>query len=153
MVASVKDLDQLISSQGSVTFRSFNGKWIGMDCDTDLTFLPNGSIHMFEYGFAVSGYRGTYTMNSVGQVTVQLPTFRGPWPLMLMQKDSTSLLLMPAQNVNGIVMGNRGGATVVGGKGEYWPFRPVDATQEAYVRDRMKQDRTNYDGSRGAAKQ
>jgi hypothetical protein len=123
--ASASELETMIARQGSVTFRSFDGKWIGIDGDTDLTFMPNGALRMFEYGYGVSGYRGTYKIDSAGRVTVRLPTFGHAWPAMWLQKDATSLLLTPARDGNGFVMGNRGGATFVQGQGTYWPFRPL----------------------------
>jgi hypothetical protein len=136
--ASATDLDALIAKQGSVTFRSFDGKWIGRDGDTDLTFLPKAAVHMFEYGVGVSGYHGTYAIDPRGNITLQLPTFGHAWPVMLLQRDATSLLLVPAQNGNGLVMGNRGGATFAPGQRTYWPFRPLDAAEEVQVRQRIK---------------
>lgn len=138
-VAAGGDLDALIAKQGSVTFRSYGGKWIGLDGDTDLTFLPNGALHMFEYGYAVSGYRGTYQIDSAGRVTAQLPTFGHTWPAMSLRRDATSLLLVPEQSGTEFVMGNRGGATFVGGQPTYWPFRPLNTTEEARVRERIRE--------------
>src|SRR5688500_5222718 len=62
--ASAVDLDALIAERGSLTFLSWNGQWIGMDCDTGVTFLPGGDVHMFEYGYAMTGYRGTYAIDA-----------------------------------------------------------------------------------------
>jgi len=136
--ASASDLAALIAKQGSVTFRSFGGKWVGMDGDTDLTFLPNGAVHMFEYGIGVTGYRGTYAIDPGGNITLQLSTFPEAWPVMSMQKDATSLLLVPARNGNDFVMGNRGGVTFAPGQGTYWPFRPLGPAEEAEVRESIK---------------
>jgi hypothetical protein len=132
------ELDALIAKQGSATFRSWNGKWIGMDGDTDLTFLPGGAVHMFEYGDGVASYAGTYAIDPNGNVTVQLPTFGHEWPAMSLGKDSTSMLLVPKEG-GGFVMGNRGGA-ILSGQGTYWPFRPLTAAEEAQVRQRMEKD-------------
>jgi len=121
-----------------VTFRSFGGKWIGMDGDTDLTFLPNGAVHMFEYGDAVTGYYGTYAFDPGGNITLQLPTFGHGWPVMSMRKDATSLLFVAARDGNDLVMGNRGGATLAPTQGKYWPFRSLALAEEAEVRERIK---------------
>jgi hypothetical protein len=56
--ATPSALNDEIRNRGSLTFRSWNGKWIGMDADTDLTFLPDGVIHMVEYGIGVSHTAG-----------------------------------------------------------------------------------------------
>ena len=135
--ASTSDLRALIASTGSVTFRSFGGRWIGMDGDTDLTFFEDGSLHMFEYGVGVTGYPGTYKIDAAGNVLVQLPTFNHGWPMMSLLKDAASLLLLPKQSGNDFVMGNRGGATFAGGQGSYWPFRPLNAKEQAFVLERI----------------
>jgi hypothetical protein len=108
-----------------------------MDADTDLTFLPGGSAHMFEYGFAMSGYHGTYRINDKGEVTMQFPSFGHTWPIMILRRDSSSLLLQPKASGNDFVMGNRGGATIRSGQGSYWPFRPLSAADETKVREQF----------------
>jgi hypothetical protein len=135
---SAAELHALIAKHGSVTFRSFGGKWVGTDGDTDLTFLPGGAAHMFEYGVGVTGYHGTYAIDPRGNVTVQLPTFGHAWPVMSLRKEATSLLLVPAQDQDGFVMGNRGGATFARGRGTYWPFRPLNPAEGARVVGRIR---------------
>jgi hypothetical protein len=131
--ASASELNNLIAEHGSVTFRSFNGKWIGMDGDTDVTFLPKGAVHMVEYGAGVGYYDGTYAIDSSGQVTLELPTFGSVWPPMILRKDEASLFLLPIDDPDGFVMGNRGGATFAPEDGPYWPFRPIDPADEEQV--------------------
>ncbi len=58
--------------------------------------------------------------------------------MMSLRKDLTSLLLVPAQNGNDFVMGNRGGATFTAGQDTYWPFRLLDPAEEAQVLKRIK---------------
>ena len=111
-----------------------------MDGDTDLMFLPGGVAHMFEYGFAVSEYPGTYSVNAKGEVNTRFPTFGHPWPVMTLSRDATSLLLRPTGAGNGFMMGNRGGATILGGRGSYWPFRPVTLAEEMEMRGASKSD-------------
>jgi hypothetical protein len=139
VAASATDLDALIAKQSSVTFRSFNGKWIGMDGDTELMFLPNQNVLMIEFGYAVIGYSGTYKIDPSGQITLHLPTFGQAWPAMWLRKDSKSMLLIPVQHGNEFVMGNRGGATLNSEDGSYWPFRPLDAEDESKRREWIKQ--------------
>jgi len=70
---------------------------------------------MKEYGYVVTSYKGTYRINSNSEVTVRFDDFKHEWPIMLLQKDSISLLLRP-KNGPDFVMGNRGGATTRGAK-------------------------------------
>ncbi len=133
--ATADDLTELIAARGSVTFRSWGGKWIGTDCDTDITFLPNQVAYMIEYGVGVKSYKATYSVDSTGQVTLRLKDFGHKWPVMILDLDAVSLRLRPTRG-GGLVMGNRGGATVIGGQGSYWPFRPISPNEEAVIRER-----------------
>ncbi len=132
--ASATDLDSLIAERGSLTFLSWNGQWIGMHRDTDITLLPGGQAHMFQYSDDMFGYRGTYAIDAEGTIKLTLPTFGHAWPTMSLLKDDRSLLLVPKEEGEGIVVGNRGGFVVPSGSGGYWPFRPIPAEQEAQAR-------------------
>jgi hypothetical protein len=132
------DLDALIAKRGSVTFRSWDGEWQGTDNDTDLTFLPNGVAHMLEYGDGIDSYAGTYAVGPDGAVTATFAKFPGGWPPMSLRKDATSLLVFPKDEKVGFVMGGRGGATVLGGRASFWPFRPIPEGEEAAHRERIK---------------
>jgi len=136
--AAMAEFDWQLHTRKSITFRSWNGVKLGMDADTDLTFLPNGKAHMFEYGFSLIAYHGTYHINELGGVTVNFPTYKHAWPLMQLRKDSKSLLLEPKAPGTEFQMGNRGGATIQSGQGKYWPFRPVSAKAEKEIRDQIK---------------
>lgn len=92
---SARDLQEAFVSRGSVTFRSCDGKYIGMDADSDLTLYPGGRAHMSEYGFAVSEYRGTYAIDGNGIVNAVFPTFEEAYPLLELHRDFSSLFLIP----------------------------------------------------------
>jgi hypothetical protein len=134
----VSDLNDRIAKDGLLTFRSWSGKLLRTDSDTEITFLPEQRVHMTEYGFVVNSYDGSYRIDASGEVTAKFEDFRHEWPVMLLQKDSTSLLLRPKDPKVGFVMGNRGGATVLGDQGSYWPFRPISVQEQADVRQRLK---------------
>jgi hypothetical protein len=51
------DWSDRIKLIGSITFRSWGGKWIGTDCDTEITFLAGHEVIMTEYGNGVLGAR------------------------------------------------------------------------------------------------
>src|SRR5687767_3956891 len=54
-VTAGSELEALIAEQGSVTFLSHDGNWMGTDVDSDITFLPDGVAHTFSYGDAMIG--------------------------------------------------------------------------------------------------
>ena len=123
ITAAASEFTNHIYRHGSITFRSWNGKAIGMDCDTDLTFFPRGTVHMWEYGYVPTSYRGTYELSTTGRITVHFKNFPQGWPAMSLERDRQSLLLRPEDPSVSFMMGSRGGATMPGGGARYWPFR------------------------------
>jgi len=128
-----------IQRSGSVTFRSWNGKALRMDSDTELTFFSGNAVHMFEWGYTLTSYSGRYELEPDGRITVQLKGFRERWPEMLLDRDTNSLLLRPADAAQGFVMGTRGGAYVPGDKGSYWPFRILTGNEEKEVQKMIQE--------------
>jgi hypothetical protein len=118
--------NDLLTKQGGVAFLSWNGKLIGMDGDTNVTFLPRGAIQMTEYGYTVKSYEGTYQLDADGVMSLQLKGFKGGWPVMVLERDEKSLILRPKDPKQGFVMGGRGGSTIRGEDGSYWPFRLIE---------------------------
>ena len=53
---------------------------------------------------------------------------------MSLERDVVSLRLRPEKRGMGFIMGNRSGATVMGGQGNYWPFRPVTAEEDLEIK-------------------
>ncbi len=128
VTAAITELENRVTRDGSVTFRSFEGKWVGTDIDTEITFLPNRVAHVMEYGYVRTGYKGTYSINSKGEVTASFHNTKREWPVMLLQKDSISLLLRPKGSPDCLI-GDSGCVTIPGGIGNYWPFRPVSISE------------------------
>jgi hypothetical protein len=124
-VQQVQDaLDQEFEVARSLCFRSFNGRWIGTDCDSEIELRADGSATLTEYGYTVEAYAGSYRINPQSELVLNLKTYRGSWPAMALYRDHAGLLLAPASGPGGFVMGNRAGATVMGG-GSFWPFRLI----------------------------
>jgi hypothetical protein len=99
-----------------------------MDCDTDIELRPDGHAVLTEYGYAVRKYHGTYSTaagNGTSELTLALNGYRGTWPTMSVYVDESEILLIPAKGPTGFVFGNRGGATVPGDAGSFWPFRQI----------------------------
>jgi hypothetical protein len=135
----VSEFHDRIEKNSSITFRSWNGKAIRKDSDTEITFFANGVAHMFEWGYALTSYTGTYRIQSDGRISVQFNHFDNDWPDMILERDTTSLLLRPAKGDVGFVMGNRGGATMPGTGGSYWPFRMLTGADETEVLKMIKE--------------
>src|SRR5665213_1647119 len=118
-----------IEHDGSLTFRSWNGRRLGMDDDTELRFLPNAKVEMIEYGFGVRGYRGTYQLDDAGKLTTDFEQLEHPWPAMLLERDDKSLILLRGDGMNVLPTGGHTGAILPDGAGKYWPFRMVPSSQ------------------------
>lgn len=58
---------------------------------------------------------------------------------MMLERDATSLLLRPAKGEVGFVVGNRGGATLPGAGGSYWPFRMLTGADETEALKMIKE--------------
>jgi len=126
-VAPIAEFDDVIHRDGVILFRSWNGNFIGTDCDTDLRFMPDFHAEMDEYGQKVATYKGTYQIDANGEITVAFIGFEHTWPAMLIRRDATSLELVPDSGDKQFVMGNRGSTTLPSNAGTYWPFRPIAA--------------------------
>jgi len=136
--AGVSNFNDRIAKDGLLTFRSWSGKLLRTDSDTEITFLPEQRVHMTEYGYVVNSYDGSYRIDASGEIMTKFEDFRHEWPVMLLQQDSTSLLLRPKDPKVGFVMGNRGGATILGDQGSYWPFRPISEQEQVEVKQELK---------------
>lgn len=120
------------SESDYVFFRSWNGRWIGTDCDTEIELHPNGIAVLIEYGYAVNKYDGTYSVNELSnndnnesELCLTFPEYEGEWPPMAVYREGSDLLLIPTDSSLGFAFGNRSGATIPGGSGSFWPFRQV----------------------------
>ncbi len=128
--ASASDLNALIEERGSITFRSWDGIWIGTDCDTEITFLPDQVVYLIEYEDAVSCYKGTYAINQTGRIAIRLDDLDKKWPIMVLERDTLSLRLRPKKRSLSFTQSGKSDATIWDGDNSYWPFRPVTADAE-----------------------
>ena len=128
----VAEFRQHLADNGSITFRSFNGKAYRMDCDLEMTFFPDGSAHVFDYGLSLEGHTGSYRVEPEGRITAEFTRFSDGHMAMILQRDTNSLLLKPADHHTRYVMGND--------PNEFWPFRPIDGDDEREVLRRVRQD-------------
>ena len=70
------EFNQSIAQRGKLTFLSFNGRWVGMDADTYLSFMPDGKAVMEECGVGVQDYEGTYQIDGDGIIKMNFDRFR-----------------------------------------------------------------------------
>lgn len=110
-----------------------------MDSDTELTFYSDGTVHMFEWGFTLMSYKGTYALRPDGRIRVAFNDFDRDWPVMVLYAQADSLLLRPENPRDAFVMGNRAGATMPGGAGQYWPFRMLVGEEESDVHEMIEE--------------
>jgi len=129
------EFDDFIHREGVIVFRSWNGNFIGTDCDTDLRFLPDLHVEMVEYGVTTATYKGTYHIDSDSQIAAKFTGFDHPWPTMVVRRKSAGLELLPADAGTGFVMGNRGSTTLPSNAGSYWPFQQIAAGGTIKSRD------------------
>jgi len=121
-----------IDQNGSIAFRSWNGEWIGTDCDTELQFTAHGHVQMTEYGFGRDTYAGTYRIDDNGKIHLTFfddlnPPFVGSFPELALGADPRSLLIRPDIKGTEYKEFNRNGETITECFSMYWPFRRVDA--------------------------
>jgi hypothetical protein len=135
--ASAFDWNERVREYGSITFRSWNGEWIGTDCDTDLTFVSDSAAHLLEYRDGIVHYEGTYHIEPNGEVTLRFENRPSGWPVMLLERDTTSLLLRPRWGHLGGVIGPGRGDPLMDGEGSFWPFRPVAPEVERKVQEQL----------------
>jgi hypothetical protein len=50
---------------------------------------------MISQGLVLQEATGTYALNDQAEVTVRLPSLKWSFPVMVLRRDATSLLLMP----------------------------------------------------------
>jgi hypothetical protein len=117
-------LEGLINTNGAVEFLSWNGQWVGMDSDSRVRLLPGRRVIFTEYGYSVTMYAGTYTVDGESRIHLELQNYRHPWPAMRIGRDTKSLWIAPDKKA-GPEMGNRGGMVIPGGDKTYWPFRSI----------------------------
>jgi len=124
-------LIEAFSTEDPILFFSWDGRWIGMDCDTDIRLHGDGTATLTEYGYAVRKYEGTYSTDAGPEVSLSLEDYRGVWPTMNVYSQNSTLLLVPSDGSTDFVFGNRSGGTVSGGAGSFWPMRQVP--MESYL--------------------
>ena len=127
-------LDEGIRAQGSVIFRSWNGRWRGTDIDTDIQFLPANKVKVIEYGEGVETYRGTYRLSEDGDVTVSLEGYRGSCPAMVLRRDARSFFLLPKNPEAKPAIRDRFTVLSEISPG-FWPFRHIPKQEGSRFHD------------------
>jgi hypothetical protein len=130
---TVSVFQEIIRTDGAVTFRSWEGKALRKDSDTEFAFFPEGRVEMLEYGFGLTRYAGSYEILGHGQIAVRLEGRGENWPDMQLERDGSTLLLRPMDPKVGFVMGNRGGVVISADDGSYWPFHEVTGGEKSEI--------------------
>lgn len=141
MAPAAAAFEKRIHENGCATFRSWNGKAYRMDSDTELAFLPDGTVQMLEWGFALGYYAGRYKVHPDGFVSAWFGDYHQEWPTMLIEGPSDSLSLSPFNAENRFMFGNRGASTSPPTKDSFWPLRMLSGSEEAEVLKNMKKQK------------
>lgn len=104
------------------TFLSREGKFEGMDSDSEISFSDGGKVWMTEYGVAPIEYSGTFTVDDRGEITANFENYPGQWPKMVLRKVGGRILLFRADAASGLEFGGRGGALETPEMKPFWPF-------------------------------
>lgn len=128
----IGEFRQRLADNGSITFRSYNGKAYRMDCDLEITFFPGGRAHVFDYGLSLEGHTGSYRVEPEGRITAEFKRFSDGHMAMILQRDTSSLLLRPGDHHTRYVLGNDPDG--------FWPFRPIHGDDEREVITRVRED-------------
>lgn len=112
------EFHELLAKKVKVVFRSWNGKWIGTDCDTDVIFRPAEVVEVVEYRDAIARYEGKYSLDDDGVASLWFEGLSEPWLALVLERDSKSFLLRLNDSKQGLVNGYRRWDG-------YWPFRAI----------------------------
>jgi len=115
-----------LAQKGNAVFSSRDGHSYGMDSDSIISFEAKGSVVLGEYGYAYQGYRGTYTVDNSGAISVELKGYHAKWPRMKMIQQGNTVRLYAEDGKTGFVFGDRGGSVESSKMKSFWPFRLVD---------------------------
>ena len=100
------NLKAAFDESSELVFRTFNGEWVGTDCDVDILLHPDGNAHLTVYGNAVHESDGTYAFSSANRVTFDFPTAYTRLPDMDAYNDGSGYILVPAKNTEGFIRGD-----------------------------------------------
>jgi len=131
--------EKRLHDNGSVTFRSWNGKAHRMNSDTELTFLPNNVAQMLEWRLSVVHYDGTYHLDRDGHITASFDDYQAKWPVTVCELQNDTLLLRPIDPDAGYLVGQQGATYIPDRDSGFWPFRMLLGDDEQKVLQRMHQ--------------
>lgn len=92
--AAVDALQSAIAASGKVTFRSYDGRWIGDDTDSRLRFFPDHKFQLSTYDLTQTDYTGAYSLQN-GLIVLAFDDYPFSWPPLALSRDATSLRLVP----------------------------------------------------------
>ncbi len=118
-------LSRLFDESPDLVFRSFNGKWIGSDNDTEFVFRPDGRVTLVEYDVALFKYEGEYKIDQQGELVIKMYDYEFGPPNLLLRNDGVSLFLIPSHGGLDFSEDSDPPEEVIAQIGRYWPFRAV----------------------------
>lgn len=113
---AVAALQERLAREGSVILRSWKGRWIGTDVDTDFQLLRDGRVKIVDYDEDVDTHHARCRLTPEGLLRIE------GWPDLALGADGKDLQLRPLGPASS--------------KGEgYWPFRSIPLNQKSRFHD------------------
>jgi hypothetical protein len=131
VVDAERTIETLLAERGTLLFRSRSGKLYGMDSDTDVLISTNHQAQLIQYGYTVTKYAGTYSVDDDGQIALDLAKYRRKWPVMRLSTAQGDFYLQTASGSTHFIMGDRAGATETPSMAPFWPFKLIKKDAEA----------------------
>ncbi len=140
LAAPVLDADALLSERFGaserIVLRSFDGRWVGNDCDIDFLLFADRTATLTIYGNAVTRYDGNYKIGlgdamKSATVNFKFPGYAQEYPLNALPQfqfyiDGLEILLVPSEGMDGYIRVDEPIEYPRNFEGWNWTFRQVD---------------------------
>jgi len=124
---AIAEFNTRMAEHGLISFRSHEGKYVGNDDDTEITFLPDKTAIVWHYADTIDQHRGNYTLDPNGDIMIASRRPGRPYLMLRLGRDRTSLVLRWT------------GGAVISNDSDYWPFRPVTEREDFATGVRLNQ--------------
>ena len=91
----IKPFQNSLAKHERLSFKSWDGKLKGRDCDMILHFEKDSKVTLEHRNIGVSRYQGSYQLGADGKIWARFPALEKehPWPIMVLETDGKDLLI------------------------------------------------------------
>jgi len=118
----IKPLQSSLAKHDRVSFKSWDGKLKGGDCDMILHFEKDSKVVLEYRSVGIMRYKGTYQLDADGKIWARFPKLNQPWPIMELETDEQDLLLHRIDGYTSWLPRHHPGSKDPDTLG-FWPFR------------------------------